>query len=418
MIHSSSRMALNICLPSTKMRMRYLPKIGPAALVTAAFIGPGTITMCILTGIRSGFTLLWAMLLSIFITIFIQNTAARIAWTTRKGLAESVLKQTQNPIVKWLLRALLIGAIFIGNAAYEAGNLSGGLIGLKGMLGINSLPIAGNLDVLPLLFGAFVGLFLFMGNLRFLKNLLIGIVLLMSGAFFITALLTQPDVVEVLKGLLVPSLNQKEVLNVLGLLGTTVVPYNLFLHAALIAQSPSTPFSDFRRDTFFSVGIGGLISLFIIIAAAALEGIEVQNTMDLAKALTPLYGKAAPFLFQLGFFAAGLTSSLTAPLAAAFVVSECFGFSQKSWAYRLTAFCVLAVGVYCTTLGVVPLQIIRFAQVANGLLLPIIGLLLLFMVNNKHLMRGETPSKLQNFIFLLIEFFFLYLGVKSLGIVL
>ena len=105
--------------------------IGPAALITAAFIGPGTITLCILAGVTHGFTLLWAMLLSTLITIFIQNTAARIAWTTRKGLAQSSLQQTNHPLFKILLGALLIGAIFIGNAAYEAGNLTGALIGLK-----------------------------------------------------------------------------------------------------------------------------------------------------------------------------------------------------------------------------------------------------------------------------------------------
>ena len=58
--------------------------IGPAALVTAAFIGPGTLTLCILAGVQHGFSLLWAMLLSVLITIFIQNTTARIAWTTQK----------------------------------------------------------------------------------------------------------------------------------------------------------------------------------------------------------------------------------------------------------------------------------------------------------------------------------------------
>ena len=123
--------------------MRFKLIIGPAALVTAAFIGPGTITLCILAGVTHGFSLLWAMLLSTLITIFIQNTAARIAWTTRKGLAQSSLQQSNYPLLKILLGALLIGAIFIGNAAYEAGNLSGALIGLRGILSIEALTFGG-----------------------------------------------------------------------------------------------------------------------------------------------------------------------------------------------------------------------------------------------------------------------------------
>ena len=136
--------------------MKFKLSIGPAALVTAAFIGPGTLTLCILAGVQHGFSLLWAMLLSVLITIFIQNTAAGIAWTTRKGLAQSSLNQVVSPVFKLALAALLISAIFIGNAAYEAGNLSGALLGLKGLFGENTF-LFGEHDTLPLLLGLMVG---------------------------------------------------------------------------------------------------------------------------------------------------------------------------------------------------------------------------------------------------------------------
>ena len=389
--------------------------IGPAALITAAFIGPGTITLCILAGVTHGFSLLWAMLLSVIITIFIQNTAARIAWTTRKGLAQSSLEQSNHPLIRLLLGLLLIGAILIGNAAYEAGNLSGALIGLKGILSMEKLTFGGSLDWFPLLLG--VGGLLVVGSFRFLKNSLIATVVLMSVSFLLTAIMTKPDLGLMLHGLFVPSFNTEEILTIVGLLGTTVVPYNLFLHAALVAQSPNVPFAAIKKDTLVAIGLGGIISLCIIISAAALEGAEVKNALDLGKALEPLYGTAAPLLLQFGFFAAGLTSALTAPMAAAFVVSECFSMPKEGWGYRITAFMVLAVGVYFTTTGIVPIEIIRFAQIANGILLPVIGLLLLFMVNNSQLMRGATPSKLQNSYFILIELFFIFLGIKSLGLI-
>ena len=392
-------------------------KIGPAALITAAFIGPGTITLCILAGVTHGYSLLWAMLLSIFITIFIQNTAARIAWTTRKGLAQSSLEQSNNAIIRLLLGLLLIGAILIGNAAYEAGNLSGALIGLKGILAMDKLTFGGSLDWFPLLLGFGVGGLLIAGSFTFLKNSLIAIVVLMSGSFLLTAIMTKPDLGFVLEGLFVPSFKTEEILTIVGLLGTTVVPYNLFLHAALVAQSPNVPFSEIKKDTLVAIGLGGIISLCIIISAASLEGMVIKNALDLGKALEPLYGTAAPLLLQFGFFAAGLTSALTAPMAAAFVVSECFGLSKQGWSYKITAFVVLAVGVYFTTTGIVPIEIIRFAQIANGILLPVIGLLLLFMVNNSKLMRGATPSIFQNTGFILIELFFIFLGAKSVGLI-
>ena len=398
--------------------MRFSFSVGPAALITAAFIGPGTITLCILAGVTHGFSLLWAMVLSVLITIFIQNTAARIAWTTRQGLAESSLQQAEHPVAKFLLGLLLIGSILLGNAAYEAGNLSGALLGLKGILNREALTIGASFDLFPFMLGGAVASLLLAGSFRLLKNSLVAIVIVMSLSFVITALLTQPNIIAVFKGMLTPSFAADEILTIVGLLGTTVVPYNLFLHAAMVAHSPNLSLNDLKKDTFVAVGLGGVVSLSIIICAAALEGMEVKNAMDLGKALSPLYGDWAPMLLYFGFFAAGLTSALTAPMAAAFVVAECFGLKQQGWGYRLTAFSVLAVGLYFITRGFVPIEIIRFAQIANGIMLPVIGLLLLFMVNNSRLMRGATPNKIQNVIFLLIEFFFIFLGIKSIGLIL
>ena len=395
--------------------MKIKLSIGPAALVTAAFIGPGTLTLCILAGVQHGFSLLWAMLLSVLITIFIQNTAARIAWTTRKGLAQSSLNQVASPALKLALAALLISAIFIGNAAYEAGNLSGALLGLKGLFGESTF-LFGELDTLPLLLGLVVGYLLLKGNFKWLKQLLVAIVILMSLSFLLTAALTQPNLGEVLSGLFLPSFQSDELLTIVGLLGTTVVPYNLFLHSAMVAASPNMSLKELQQDTLVAVGLGGVVSLCIIIAAASLEGNSLTNAADLGEALAPLYGEAAPVFMQFGFFAAGLTSALTAPMAAGFVVAECFQWSTKSWGYRLTALSVLLVGVAFTLLGAVPLEIIRFAQIANGILLPVIGLLLLFTVNNSSLMKSARPSFFQNAIFVFIELFFIFLGVKSLGL--
>ena len=395
--------------------MKFKFSIGPAALVTAAFIGPGTLTMCIMAGVKHGFNLLWVMLISIAITIFIQNTAARIAWSTRKGLAQSSLDQVRSPSLKLCLAILLIAAIFVGNAAYEAGNLSGALIGLNGLLGQDTFSL-NEIDLLPLVLGVVVAFLLLRGSFQWLKNILVGIVVLMSLSFMITALMTQPDIGELFKGLYTPRFRSDEVLTVVGLLGTTVVPYNLFLHAAMVAESPNLSLDELRRDTLVAVGLGGVVSLCIIIAAASLQGNVLSNAADLGEALAPLYGSAAPRFMQFGFFAAGLTSALTAPMAAGFVVAECFQWSPQSWGYRLTALSVLLVGVGFTLVGAVPLEIIRFAQIANGILLPIIGLLLLFTVNNSRLMLGAKPRIFHNAIFIFIELFFIFLGGKSLGL--
>ena len=106
--------------------------------------------------------------ISIAITVFIQNTAARIAWSTRKGLAQSSLDQVHSPSLKLSLAILLIAAIFVGNAAYEAGNLSGALIGLEGLFKADTF-ILNDIDLLPLVLGIVVAFLLLRGSFQWLK---------------------------------------------------------------------------------------------------------------------------------------------------------------------------------------------------------------------------------------------------------
>tara|TARA_B100000767_G_scaffold268993_1_gene290165 strand:+ start:667 stop:1860 length:1194 start_codon:yes stop_codon:yes gene_type:complete len=391
-------------------------KGGPAIIITAAFVGPGTITVCVLAGVQNGFSLLWAMALSIFITIIIQNSTALISFTTRKGLAESVLLQTSNPFLKFILGCLLIGAVFIGNAAYEAGNLTGALIGIKTLTKGVDYNFGTDFYFLPLIVGTFVAILIIIGSHKLLKNILIFIVLLMSISFLFTAILTQPDIIKVLRGMFIPNFNAEDTLTIVGLLGTTVVPYNLFLHAALVKNETSS-LQVLRFDTIFAVTLGGIVSLSIIVCAAALEGQTINSMADLGLSLAPLYGEFATILMSLGLFAAGITSAITAPMAAAFVVCECFGWRSNSWGYRSAALLVLICGILFSSLQIRPIEIIRFAQITNGILLPVVGLFIIILINNSKLMRGQTPNLGLNFMLFSIEFFFIFLCFKSLGLI-
>ena len=392
-------------------------KGGPALVITAAFIGPGTITLCVLAGVQNGFSLLWAMVLSILITIVIQNTTARISFTTRKGLAESILLQTSNPLLKFLFGVLLIGAIFIGNAAYEAGNLTGALIGIESLTKNIDFTFGTDVYFLPIIVGCIVAVLILLGSNKLLKNILVSIVLLMSISFLVTAILTKPNLLLALKGMFIPEFNSEDTLTIVGLLGTTIVPYNLFLHAALVKHETFS-LSALRLDTIFAVTLGGIVSLSIIICAASLTGQPIQSVADLGLALAPLYGDYSTILMSLGLFAAGITSAITAPMAAAFVVSECFGWRSDSWKYKIAALFVLSCGVVFSSLQIKPIEMIKFAQITNGILLPVIGVFIIVLINNSRLMRGLTASVGLNVLLLSIEFFFVFLGFKSLGLIL
>ena len=183
-----------------------LKNIGPGALVAAAFIGPGTVTVCTLAGIQFGFTLLWAMTLSIIATVVLQETSARIGLVTQKGLSRVLREQLPDGILRKFVLGLVLAAIVIGNAAYEGGNISGGVLGLQaignsGVFELGSLSINGY----SVLIGAIAFILLYIGNYKVLEKVFLVLVILMSVSFVITAILTKPDLFALLKGSLIPA---------------------------------------------------------------------------------------------------------------------------------------------------------------------------------------------------------------------
>lgn len=393
--------------------------IGPGTLVAAAFIGPGTVTLCTLAGVNFGFNLLWAMVLSIVATIVLQEMAARLGIISQKGLSEIIRSEIKNPIINRLMILLILSAIVIGNASYEAGNISGGILGLETILGEIKVSLGSfDLNILTLLIGVIAFVLLYIGNYKFLERALITLVVLMSVSFVITAIITKPDFIEIIKGAFVPSSPEGSLFMIIGLIGTTVVPYNLFLHASLVKEkwNKKEDLKAVRKDTVISIILGGLVSMAIMISAASIIDGEINNAADLAKSLAPLYGDFAKYFLAIGLFAAGITSAITAPLAAAYVVKGCFGWKAglKSAKFRLIWGTILLLGVVFSSLGFKPIEIIKFAQVANGILLPVIAGVLLWVVNKKAVLGNYTNSTLQNILGFVIVIATIFLGLRGL----
>jgi len=373
--------------------MRWKDYLGPSTLVTAAFIGPGTVTVCTLAGANHGYTLLWAMLFSIFATIVLQEMAARIGLITQKGLGHAIRTEAGGGIKKYLLILLVVSGILIGNAAYEAGNISGGILGLELFFSFRYWPI---------ILGSFCFALLFWGKYKLIEKLLIGLVLLISVCFIITAILIQPNLIEIFSGFVPRSIDTSEILIIIGLIGTTVVPYNLFLHASIVSEKwkSEADLSKLRMENRVAILLGGLISILIIIVAAGMQerNIEISSAADMAIQLEPLLGSYAKFFMAMGLFAAGITSAITAPLAAAYAARGLFNWDEntKNVKFRMVWMSILSIGVVFSSLGIKPISIIKFAQVTNGILLPIIAAYILYLVNKKSLLGVYKNSSYQN----------------------
>ncbi|WGH74185.1 Nramp family divalent metal transporter [Tenacibaculum tangerinum] len=401
------------------MIKNWFKNIGPGTLVAAAFIGPGTVTLCTLAGVNFGMNLLWAMVLSILATIVLQEMAARLGIVSQKGLSQVIREEIPSPFSKQFITILILSAIVIGNASYEAGNISGGILGLETVFGKWTIEVGSfAVNMMSFVVGSIAFVLLYMGNYKFLEKALVALVLLMSISFIITAMVTKPNLTEVLKGMFIPKFPEKSLLTVIGLIGTTVVPYNLFLHASLVKEKWKTTddLSLAKKDTVISIVLGGMVSIAIIISAAAMPSSEIHNAADLAKGLEPLYGSFAKYFMALGLFAAGITSAITAPLAAAYVAKGCLGWKEglQSKRFRTVWMVILGIGVVFSSIGIKPIEIIKFAQVANGMLLPIVAGILLWIMNKKSILGNYSNTKWQNFAGLFILTISILLGLKTI----
>lgn len=397
----------------------FFKNIGPGPLVAAAFIGPGTVTVCTIAGVNFGYALLWAMVLSILATVVLQEMAARLGIVSQKGLSDIIRSEIKNPVLRGFAIVLILSAIVIGNAAYEAGNISGGALGMQTLFG-NPIIDLGSLkfNIMSLTIGLVAFVLLYIGNYKVLEKALVFMVILMSLAFLTTAIITKPNLIEIVKNIIIPKFPEGSILTIIGLIGTTVVPYNLFLHASL-AKTKWKNKSDLgfaRKDTIIAVVLGGIVSMCIIISASAIPSQDISNASDLAKGLEPLFGAYAKYFLAIGLFAAGITSAITAPLAAAFVASGCLGWSAnlKSAKFRAVWMFILGLGIIFSTIGFKSIEIIKFAQVANGLLLPIIAGFLLWVMNKSSVLGPYKNSKLQNILGIVIVVITIFLGAKGI----
>jgi manganese transport protein len=276
-----------------------------------------------------------------------------------------------------------VGAVVIGCAAYEAGNILGGVAGAERIIG---LPTA----VLTLGLGVVAAVLLVLPDPAVIARVLGGLVAVMGLAFIATAAGLGPDPSALVSGLLLPSLPDGAAPLVLAVIGTTVVPYNLFLGSSLArGQVPAVT----RFGLTVAVGLGGLVTAAIVVVGTAITG--EMSFPALEAVLTHRLGVWAGALFGVGLLAAGLSSAVTAPLAAALTVRGVFGRDRiplAGWRFRLVWLAVLVIGVSLGLADVRPIPVILLAQALNGLMLPLVGWFLLVVVNDRKAMVRSFPD--------------------------
>jgi Mn2+/Fe2+ NRAMP family transporter len=202
---------------------------------------------------------------------------------------------------------------------------------------------------------------------------------------------------------------------VIGLIGTTIVPYNLFLASGI---SQGQDIREMRIGIIVAVLIGGFISIAIMVVGTQVVG--EFSFVGLSDAMRSSLGAWAAVLFGIGLFAAGMSSSVTAPMAAAVTARSLFGAQTSNWSvkslnFRLVWGSVLFIGLFFGLTGVKPIPAILLAQVINGILLPIVAVFLLLAVNDRSLLPEAFVNRaLTNLLTIFIVGITCFLGLNNI----
>jgi Mn2+/Fe2+ NRAMP family transporter len=340
----------------------------------------------------------------------LQEAAARLTLVSGKNLGQAISQQFEKSRCKVLVLSLVLGAIVLGAAAYEMGNLLGAVAGIQLIFNLPAW-------LLVLLIGSIAFIILNIPSLKIISTILGFVVVLMGIGFLSTAILVKPDFSSILAGAFIPripSQSQAGIL-VLGLIGTTIVPYNLFLGSGISSKKQSV--KEMRFALAIAIILGGIFSMAVLMVGTLVSGdFSFEN---LSVALQSKIGISGKFLLGFGLFAAGFTSAVTAPLAAAITLKSLFGnktpekWKTKSINFKWGWMLVLVSGMGFALGNVKPIPAIILAQALNGFLLPFVSIFLFIAINNRQITSHKTNSFGLNILMILVIFITLILGINS-----
>ena len=391
--------------------MKRLASILLWSAIAAAFIGPGTVTAAASAGADAGTALLWAVVFSGIATFTLQEFAGRLSVATGDDLATILRRRYPTGFARIATLILIGGAILLGCAAYEAGNILGGAAGAM-------LALPWSKEAVTLILAVIAAALLVSGSPQGVARTMAIFVALMGAGFLAVAISLAPPLASLFAGLVpTPGFGDDSValLGVLALVGTTVVPYNLFLGAAL---ARGQGLNEMRFGLAVAVGFGLLITAGILVVGTSLTG---EFSFDaLGDVLAVELGGWARIGFGIGLLAAGVSSAVTAPLAAALTARGLFGapddarWQASGWRFRSVWLVILIIGVGFGLADIRPTPAILTAQAFNGVLLPLVALFLLAAMNDGALLGENANGPVANAFGLLVVGVATMLGLTAL----
>lgn len=365
---------------------RLLPFLGPAFIASVAYIDPGNFATNIQGGAQFGYTLLWVIVASNLMAMFIQAMSAKLGIATNLNLAEQCRLHFPRPIVLGMWGLMEVVAM-----ATDLAEFLGAAIGFNLLFGM-PLWIAGLVTA--------VATFLILGleqyGFRPLEAAIATLIGLVSLCYLVETVLDRPDWGEVLYSSVVPRLVGREsVLLAVGILGATVMPHAIFLHSALtqgriVVKDPTQLRRLFRYeilDVLIAMVVAGMVNAAMLIMAAATffrQGMTSVGTIEEAhRTLLPLLGPAASWVFAISLLAAGLSSSAVGTMAGQVIMQ---GFLHRHIPIWLRRLVTIVPSLIVISSGADPTRVLVLSQVLLSFGLPFAVVPLLMFTSRADIM--------------------------------
>lgn len=393
----------------------FLSIVGPGIITANADNDVGGIWTYSQAGAQFGYSLLWLLVPITLALVVVQEMCARMGAVTGKGLADLIRENFGVKVTFWCLLLFVCGDV--GNTATEFAGVASSAPIFGSYLHVSN----GQAFKMAMVAGAAIFVFLTVtrGNAKVVERIFFFFCLVYI-AYVVSAFMVRPNWHDVLRQTVVPHLQASKayLIMIIAVIGTTISPWmQFYIQAAVVDKGIRKEDYGYSR---LDVVTGGLwtdvIAYFIIVSCAATiyvhnlhaaHPVAVSNNVgDVAVALAPIAGKFAALLFALGLLNAAVFTASILPLSTAYYVCEAFGFERgvdrrlfEAPVFYGFYLALIIVGAGIVVVPGAPLGgIIFYSQVLNGMLLPIVLVLMLLLVNNKRLMGTWTNGALFNIV--------------------
>lgn len=359
--------------------------LGPAFIVSVAYIDPGNFATNISGGSLFNYNLVWVILWSNLMAIFLQTLSAKLGIATGCNLPQMCGKVFPRN-VNWLFW-------IVAELAAMATDLAEFLGGTLGFYLLFRIPMvyAGMITVVI----TFVIVYLSKYGQRLIEIIISAFIAIICVSYTLELFLAKPDWASAGLHMLIPSLpNGEAVLIAVGMLGATVMPHVLYLHSQLVQhrnhaltdQEKVRHLKMERLDIIIAMNIAFVVNAAMVIVSAAVffrNGIVVESIEQAKESLSPLLGAASGGAFAIALIASGLSSSAVGTMAGQTIMQ---GFVGLKISDNVTRLVTMLPGMIIILIGFNPMKALVFSQVTLSFILPFAIIpMLLITGNRKHM---------------------------------